>query len=99
MSASDDDADDPSDRGGDEPLPDRSAWGPGRAPGTGHLAIAVETFVVEERGRWFVDVAVVFTDEAVRRRVGPYRSPRHAEIAAHWIRRGAERDIEGPLHP
>lgn len=58
----------------------------------------VETHVVAERGRWFVEIVVIFTDEAVRRRVGDYPSKRHAEIAASWIKRGAQRDIEGPIH-
>ena len=87
----------------DEPLPGRSASigrasGAGRERGTGDAAIAVDTVVSEERGRWYVEIVVVFADEALRRRVGGYRSRRHAEIAAQWIRRGAERDIEGPVH-
>lgn len=71
---------------------------PDRAPGTGHLALAVETYVEQERGRWVVDIVVVFTDEVVRRRVNDYPTRRHAEIAAGWIKRGAARDIEGPLN-
>jgi hypothetical protein len=76
----------------------RPAWGPDRAPGTGHLALAVETYVEQERGRWVVEIVVVFTDEVVRRRIDDYPSRRHAEIAAAWIKRGAQRDIEGPLN-
>ena len=74
------------------------AWAPDRAPGTGHLAIAVETYVQQERGRWVVEIVVVFTDEVVRRRINDYPTRRHAEIAANWIKRGAQRDIEGPLN-
>ena len=61
-------------------------------------AIAVDTFVREERGRWIVEIVVVFGDGAVQKRVNDYPSRRHAEIAARWIRRGADRDIEGPIH-
>jgi hypothetical protein len=57
--------------------------------GSGHLALAVETYVSQERGRWVVEVVVVFTDEAVRRRINDYPSRRHAEIAAAWIKRGS----------
>jgi hypothetical protein len=72
--------------------------GSGRPPGTGHLALAVETYVEQDRGRWVVEIVVVFPDEVVRRRVNDYPSKRHAEIAASWIKRGAQRDIEGPLN-
>lgn len=61
-------------------------------------AFAVDTFVVEEAGRWHVEIVVLFADEAVRRRINSYPTKRHAEIAATWIKRGAQRDIEGPLH-
>ncbi len=70
----------------------------GRPAGTGDEALAVETYVVEERGRWRVEIVVVFPDEVVRRSVGDYRSRREAEIAASWIRRAADRDVEGPPH-
>lgn len=70
---------------------------PARPAGTGHAALAVETYVECERGRWVVDIVVVFADEAVRRRIGDYATRRHAEIAAGWIKRGAARDIEAPL--
>jgi hypothetical protein len=81
---------------GDEPV--APGWAIDRAPGTGHLAIAVETYVEAHRGRWTVDIVVVFADEVVRRRVNDYPTRRHAEIAAAWIKRGAQRDIEGPLN-
>lgn len=61
-------------------------------------AIAVDTFVEERNGRWSVDIVVVFADQAVRRTVNHYPTKRHAEIAASWIRRGADRDIEGPIN-
>lgn len=96
MSTFDDAADDASDDAANDASP--PGWGAGRAPGTGHLALAVETYVLQERGRWVVDIVVVFTDEAVRRRINDYPTRRHAEIAAAWIKRGAQRDIEGPLN-
>lgn len=71
---------------------------PTRAPGTGDPAIAVDTTVREERGRWVVDIAVVFPDGAVQHTVNDYPTRRHAEIAAQWMRRAADRDIEGPIH-
>lgn len=52
----------------------------------------------EEAGRWAVEIVVIFPDEAIVRRVNDYRTRRHAEIAASWIKRGADRDIEGPIH-
>ena len=58
--------------------------------------IATETFVEHTAGQWHVDIVVVFPDEAVRRRVNTYRTQREADIAASWIRRAADRDIEGP---
>jgi len=78
----------------DHPDPPGSAH-PGRS---GNEAITVETFVSEESGRWKVEIVVIFPDEAVRRTVNHYRTRRHAEIAASWIKRAAQRDIEGPLH-
>lgn len=65
---------------------------------SGDEAIAVDTFVSEDAGRWKVEIVVIFPDEAVRRTVNHYRTRRHAEIAASWIKRAAQRDIQGPLH-
>ena len=62
------------------------------------MAIAVDTVVTEERGRWVVEIVVVFPDGAVRRRINDYPTRRRAEIAADWIVRTADRDIEGPLN-
>ncbi len=67
-------------------------------PDASDEAIAVDTFVREERGRWVVEIVVVFRDGAVQKRVTDYPTRRHAEIAARWIRRAADRDIEGPIH-
>jgi hypothetical protein len=74
----------------DPPAPDR-----GRS---GDEAIAVDTYVSLDAGRWKVEIVVIFPDEAVRRTVNHYRTERQAEIAASWIKRAAQRDIEGPLH-
>jgi hypothetical protein len=65
---------------------------------SGDEAIAVDTFVSEDAGRWKVEIVVIFPDEAVRRTVNHYRTRRHAEIAASWIKRAAQRDIQGPTH-
>ncbi len=71
---------------------------PARPAGAGHEAIAVDTTVREDRGRWVVESGVVFADEAVHRTVNDYPTRRHAEIAAQWIRRAADRDIQGPIN-
>ena len=60
--------------------------------------LAVETYVTEQSGRWVVEIVVVFPDEAVRKTVNDYNSRREAEIAASLIKRGANRDIEGPVN-
>lgn len=59
-------------------------------------AWSVDTEVVRERGQWFVEIDVVFEDGVVHHRLGSYFTRRHAEIAASWIRRAADRDIPGP---
>lgn len=61
-------------------------------------AVTVETFVELERGQWVVDIVVIFPDGAVRRRVNTFRTEARARIAASWIKRAAQRDVEGPLH-
>lgn len=66
--------------------------------GRSDAAIAVDTTVVERSGRWAVEIVVIFPDEAIRRTVNDYPTRRHAEIAAGWIKRAAERDIEGPVN-
>ena len=67
-----------------------------RSAAGGEAAIAVETHIAERSGRWVVEIAVIFPDGAVRRTVNEYPSKRHAEIAARWIKRAADRDIQGP---
>ena len=61
-------------------------------------AVAVDTIVSEARGRWVVEIVVVFPDGVVRRRINDYPTERHARIAADWVRRSADRSIEGPLN-
>ncbi|MDX1890567.1 hypothetical protein [Mycolicibacterium sp. 050158] len=61
-------------------------------------ALAVETIIVEERGQFVVEIAVVFADGIVRKRIDTHRTRRRAEIAAKLIKRAAERDLKGPLN-
>ena len=61
-------------------------------------ALAVDTVVVEERGRWAVDIVVVFADGIVRKRIDTHPTKARAEISARLIKRAAERDIRGPLN-
>lgn len=58
----------------------------------------VDTAVVEERGQWAVDIIVFFPDSVVRRRINTYRTRVAAEISARLIKRGAERELRGPLN-
>jgi hypothetical protein len=59
-------------------------------------ALSVDTVVVEERGRWAVDVVVVFADGIVRKRIDTHPTKARAELSARMIKRAAERDIRGP---
>ena len=67
-------------------------------------AILAETTIEEENGQWVVYLEVVFWDtdqieeplQSVRHRIQAYRSRNRAEIAAHWIKRGAQRDLRKP---
>ncbi len=61
-------------------------------------ALDVQTVVVEERGRWAVDIVVVFADGVVRRRIDTHHTKSRAELSARLIKRAAERDIRGPIH-
>lgn len=58
-------------------------------------ALDVQTVVVEENGRWFIDIVVVFADGVVRKRINSHNTKARAELAADLIRRTAERDIGG----
>jgi len=62
-------------------------------------ALDVQTVVVEESGRWFVEIIVVFADGVVRKRIHSHATQARAELAADLIRRTADRDIgRGPVH-
>ena len=62
-------------------------------------ALDVQTVVVEECGRWAVDIVVVFADGVVRKRIHTHATKARADIAADLIRRAADRDIGGvPPH-
>lgn len=54
--------------------------------------LAVHADVVAERGRFWVELVVLFGDGAMRHRISDYATRRAAEIAAGFMRRGAERD-------
>jgi hypothetical protein len=69
-----------------------------RADSSAEEALAVDTVVVEERGRWAVDIVVVFADGIVRKRIDTHPTKARAEISARLIKRGAERDLRGPLN-
>ena len=56
-------------------------------------ALDVQTVVVEENGRWAVDIVVVFADGVVRKRINTHNTKARADIAADLIRRAADRDI------
>lgn len=59
----------------------------------------VQTVVVEERGRWAVEIVVVFADGVVRKRINTHATKARAELAADLIKRAAERDIgPGPIN-
>ncbi|MEU6701303.1 hypothetical protein [Pseudonocardia sp. NPDC046786] len=56
-------------------------------------ALDVHTEVVHERGRWVVEIVVVFADGVVRRRISDHPTEARARISARLIRRAAERDL------
>lgn len=58
-------------------------------------ALAVNTYVLPEHGQWVVYVEVVFPNMVRRHRINAYRTPGRAELAARWIKRGADRPIRG----
>lgn len=58
----------------------------------------VQTVVVADRGRWAVEIVVVFADGVVRKRISTHPTRARAELSADLIKRAAERDIGGPVH-
>jgi hypothetical protein len=69
-----------------------------RADSSADEALSVDTVVVEERGRWAVDIVVLFADGIVRKRIDTHSTRARAELSARMIKRAAERDIGGPLN-
>lgn len=59
-------------------------------------AVDVQTVVVEECGRWAVEVVVVFADGVVRTRIDTHPTKARAELSARLIKRAAEHDIRRP---
>lgn len=56
-------------------------------------ALTAQAFVVLEQGQWVVLLDVFYWDGVIRHRIQTYPTRRQAEIAAHWIERGARRDL------
>ncbi len=69
-----------------------------RADSSTDEALDVQTVVVEERGRWAVEIVVVFADGVVRKRIDTHATRARAELSASLIKRAAERDIAGPVN-
>lgn len=69
-----------------------------RADSSTDEALDVQTVVVEERGRWAVEIVVVFADGVVRKRIDTHATKARAELSANLIKRAAERDIAGPVN-
>ncbi len=61
-------------------------------------ALEVQTVVVEDHGRWAVEIIVVFADGVVHHRIETHATKARAEVSAGLIKRAAERDIQGPLN-
>lgn len=80
------------------PDPQDSSGTAGQPGRTADDALGVEMMVYPEKGRWAVDIAVIFPDGVVRRRIDTYSTKTRAEIHAKYIKRGAERDLRGPLN-
>ncbi|HEV2637783.1 MAG TPA: hypothetical protein VGX23_21700 [Actinocrinis sp.] len=58
-------------------------------------AYGVETVVESERGRWAVDVLVIFPDGVIRHRIDSFHTKSRAEVSARLIKRAAERELRG----
>lgn len=78
----------------DEPRPKTTV----RKDSSTEEALDVQTVVVEECGRWAVDIVVVFADGVVRKRIDTHHTRARAELSARLIKRAAERDIRGPIN-
>lgn len=69
-----------------------------RADSAADDAQDVQMEVVADRGRWAVEIIVVFNDGVVRKRISTHPTKARAELSADLIKRAAERDIGGPVH-
>lgn len=67
-----------------------------RPEAAGPEAESVETVITPERGRWLVEIVVVFPDGVVRHRIDTFPTRERAELSARLMKRAAERDLEGP---
>lgn len=56
----------------------------------------VRTEIVNERGLWVLYVEIGDSETSVRHRINAYYKKSLAEIAAHWIKRTAEKEIIFP---
>ena len=81
---------------GDDATPPRHTQP--REDSSAEEALSVDTVVFAERGRWAVDIVVVFADGIVRKRIDTHPTKARAELSARMIKRAAERDIRGPLN-
>jgi hypothetical protein len=52
--------------------------------------------IEREAGMWVVYLEILFTDGVLRKRIAAYPSREKAEMAAHWMGRIADRDLDGP---
>jgi len=59
-------------------------------------ALCFASYVRKEQGQWVVYVEVTFPDVIRRFKINTYRTRRRAEIAAHWIKRGADKNLRRP---
>ena len=59
-------------------------------------AIRAYARIERDAGMWVVYLDVLFTDGIAKRRIAAYPSREKAEMAAKWMERAADRDLEGP---
>jgi len=69
-----------------------------RSGSSAEEALDVQTMVVPERGRWAVEIVVIFADGVVRTRIDTFPTEARAHLSAGLIKRAAERDLRGPLN-
>jgi hypothetical protein len=59
-------------------------------------ALAVDVYTLQEQGRLVVCIDVIFWDETVHHRIASYATERQAELAARFIKSGAQRNLNHP---